>query len=401
MKVSDCPPEMVAGTTRHYLHNWEQITSDPFILQNAAGVKLSFDETPSQQAVPRQYKFNVEQAHVIEKEIDDLLEKEVIVEIKDTEDCFISNIFLRPKPGNKFRMIIDLSELNEFVTKQHFKMDHLDVATHMLFPGAWLASIDLKEAYYAIPICEEDQKYLCFQWADKVFRFTCVPFGLSSAPLLFTKTLKPIFSKFHEEGFQGFGYIDDSFIIAQSFEECAQAVAFLTDLFVKLGFRINTEKSVLNPCQKLTFLGYVLNSNEMTVSPTQEKRKKVKKCVINLLSEHKPKIRTVASVLGFLNDVCKGCEYGPTYLKRLEILKIKALRKTGRKGFEGRMKISWQGIQDLKWWLANIDNAKFALHLENPEIILETDASNLGWGACLSQEKGGGALVPAGSAKPH
>ena len=388
--MSDSSPEEVAGTTKFHLTEWEKITSDPLVLQNVKGVKLSFDSFPHQASVPRQYKFNDLHSEVIEKEIQDLLQKGVIVQVQDPTDCFISNIFLRPKPGDKFRMIIDLSDLNEHVSKNHFKMDHLEVATHLLFPGAWLASIDLKEAYYAIPIAEEDQKFLCFQWNNRIFSFKCMPFGLSSAPWLFTKTLKPIFSEFHEAGFEGFGYIDDSFIIAKSKDECRQAVSFLADLFVKLGFRINTEKSVLQPTQKLTFLGYVLDSNDMSVFPTEEKKVKVKTVINNILSTGKPKIRAVASMLGLLNDVCKGCEYGQTYLKKLEISKIKALARAGRRNFEGRMKISWECKVDLVWWLNHIDKTKRKLHLDCPKVTLETDASLLGLGAVIGSKKAGG-----------
>ena len=384
------PPNIVAGATRFHLDKWHDITSDPVILQNVEGVKIQFDTMPVQDSVPRTYKFNQEHSSFINIEISEMLQKGVIVEQNDITDCFISNIFLRPKPNNKFRMIIDLSDLNEFVTKQHFKMEHLGVAADLLFPGAWLASIDLKEAYYTIPISDEDQKYLCFQWEDKVYRFTCVPFGLSSAPWLFTKTLRPIFSKFHEEGHQGFGYIDDSFIVADSYEKCVESVQCLTELFSQLGFSINTEKSVLKPTQNLTFLGYELNSLNMTISPTHEKKEKVKSSVENLLQDKKPKIRKVASTLGLLNDVCKSTEYGRIYVKRLEIQKILALRKVGKKQFEGRMKISYESSRDLRWWRDNIDSASYSIRPIVPETVLKTDASKSGWGAvCDSQSTGG------------
>ena len=380
----------MAGATKHHLEQWQEITSDPTILQNVSGVEILFDETPIQDNVPRMYKFNETHAEFINAEISEMLQKGVILEIEDSRDCFISNIFLRPKPGNKFRMIIDLSDLNKFVSKQHFKMDHLDVASDMLFPGAWLASIDLKEAYYTIPISESDQKYLCFQWENKVYKFTCVPFGLSSAPWLFTKTLRPIYSKFHENGFKGFGYIDDSFIIAESYDECVAAVQCLTELFTTLGFTVNTEKSVLKPTQNLTFLGYELNSIEMTVSPTKEKKEKVKTTIQNLKNESKPKIRKVASLLGLLNDVCKATEYGKVYVKRLEIQKILALRRVGRRQFEGRMKISYNSMKDLTWWERNIDTASHSIRPVVPEKTLKTDASGLGWGACFDDQRTGG-----------
>ena len=80
------------------------------------------------------------------------------------------------------------------------------MAIDLMTENSWLSSIDLKEAYYTLPMCEEHQKYLVFQWQGQFYKFKCLPFGLTSAPRVFTKTLKPIYSVFRDEqGFSGFG----------------------------------------------------------------------------------------------------------------------------------------------------------------------------------------------------
>ena len=390
MKVQACPPSSVAGTTKLFLHNWENLTSDRAVLQNVSGVRLEFDSKPVQNSLPRPYVCSKEQSNVIDKEVNELLEKGVVVQVEDSDDIFVSNIFLRPKPGNKWRMIIDLSDLNQFVSKHHFKMDNLDVATSMLFPDAWMASIDLREAYYAIPIHPDDMKYLCFQWKGKYFMFTCLPFGLSSAPLLFTKTLKPIFSEFRKQGFQGFGYIDDTFIVAQSVGECEEAVQFLVDLFSSLGFRVHPEKSVLTPTKQLVFLGYVLNSQEMSVTPTEDKVQKVLAMIKNLQSKRNPKIREVASVIGTLNDLCKGSQYGHAHVKSLEIQKNRALTNAGSSGFEAKMTLNKYCQAELQWWVDSVPSSKKQIRISPPHLILETDASSKGWGANFCQNSTGG-----------
>ena len=383
-------PSKVAGTTKAHLNAWSEITSDPHILQNVEGFRLEFDSIPVQETIPRQYKFNDELAHVIDKEIQDLLRKEVISEVQDVSQHFVSNIFLRPKPDGKYRMIIDLSELNQSVTKNHFKMDHLDVATDMLFQGAWLTSIDLKEAYYAIPLHKEDKKFISFQWNGKFFEFNCLPFGLCSAPLIFTKTLRPVFAEFHDHGFSGFGYIDDSFIIAKSYEESIEATNFLCSLFEKLGFRVHKEKSKLEPSHELVFLGYHLDSHKMSVTPTNEKVQKVQQKIADLLQPKKVKIRQVASVLGSLNDLCKASEYGLSYTKLLEIEKIRALKFAGRKQFEGKMKISQEARQDLVWWLHNLPFQQKLIKVSPPTTTIFCDASTQGWGSSYENERTGG-----------
>ena len=57
-----------------------------------------------------------------------------------------------------------------------------------------MASIDLKEAYYSVPMAKEHQKCLKFKWGYTLFQFTCFPNGLSFCPRTFTKLLKPVYS---------------------------------------------------------------------------------------------------------------------------------------------------------------------------------------------------------------
>lgn len=66
-------------------------------------------------------------------------------------------------------------------------MEKLETATGMMFSGVFMASTDLKDAYYTIPIREYDKPFVCFQWSNKVFMHHVMPFGLTSVPRIFTK----------------------------------------------------------------------------------------------------------------------------------------------------------------------------------------------------------------------
>ena len=65
---------------------------------------------------------------------------------------FVSNIFTRPKVDGSFRMISNLSTLNENVTYAHFKIGSLTSVLHMMSPGVFMASVDIKHAYYSVSI---------------------------------------------------------------------------------------------------------------------------------------------------------------------------------------------------------------------------------------------------------
>ena len=108
-----------------------------------------------------------------------------------------------------------------------------------------MASLDLKDAYYSIPIAEEDRKILMFQWKGKYYHFTCLPNGLSSAPRIYTKILKPVYARLRSIGHTCMGHIDDSLLVGQSFNSRHRNIADTVTLFTYLGFTIHPVKSVL------------------------------------------------------------------------------------------------------------------------------------------------------------
>ena len=55
--------------------------------------------------------------------------------------------------------------------------------------NAWMASVDLKDAFFTVPIHESYQKYFKFEWIDKVYKFLGMPNGYSDAMRIFTKIL--------------------------------------------------------------------------------------------------------------------------------------------------------------------------------------------------------------------
>ena len=76
---------------------------------------------------------------------------------------FISSVFVRPKKDGSHRMILNLKQLNEYVTYRHFKMDTIQTALKRIRPGCFMASaVDLKDAYYSISVAEEHRIFIKF-----------------------------------------------------------------------------------------------------------------------------------------------------------------------------------------------------------------------------------------------
>ena len=133
-------------------------------------------------------------------------------------------------------------------------------------PNDFMITIDLSDAYMTLLIEEESRNYLCFQFQDQMFQFCVLPFGLNDAPRAFTKTLKPPVGTLRFLGFKLVVYLDDIILAASTRELCIYQGQILIKTSENLGFVINLEKSNLVPSQVVLFLGFIVDSKEMSYS---------------------------------------------------------------------------------------------------------------------------------------
>ena len=184
---------------------------------------------------------------------------------------FVSPIFTTPKKDGSIRLILNLKQLNESVENYHFKMDNIHTVLKLISHNCWMASLDLKDAYYSVPIHADSQKFFKFSYKGNLFQFIAFPNGLSSCPRKFTKLLKPALAKLRLQG-HIIIYIDDLLLIGHSYNECIETLIETLMLLERLGFVIHPSKSVLIPVQEITFLGFLINSRSMTIRLTDEKK---------------------------------------------------------------------------------------------------------------------------------
>ena len=270
-------------------------------------------------------------------------------------------------------------------------MDTLQSAVRLMKPNCYMASVELRDAYYSIPIDTEHQKFLKFHWKGKLFQFTCLPNGLSCAPRLFTEVLKPVYATLRRKGYLNVGYIDDSYLQGDTVSECNDNITDTIDLFTRVGFIIHPIKSVLQPTQILIFLGFVLNAVNTTVSLTPEKIKRINDKCCELLSEVNMTIHDLAEVIGLLVSSFPGVLYGPLFYSHLENDKTTALKES-KGNYSAYTTLSEESLQELQWWCDNIENVDYKICIPNSkiDITLYTDASNDGWGAVMGTLKTGG-----------
>lgn len=322
-----------------------------------------------------------------------MCEKGVIEEVSHCQGEYISPIFTRKKKDGSFRVILNLKQFNENVKYHHFKMESIYSVLNMVKQGCFMASVDLKDAYYSVPIAQEQRKFLRFQFKGKLFQYTCFPNGLACCPRLFTKLLKPVYKSLREKGCEVAPYIDDSYIQGDTENECWQSAKQLALLLQSLGFIIHPEKSIFTPSKELLFLGFLINSEHMTVTLTKEKSMFLKQSCLELLSSAFPSIRCVARVIGLMISSAPAIELAMLYYRALENDKVDALKQNFG-NFDSQMTLSPLSKADLLWWVNNVEKTSKKISQSQPDVVITTDASKEGWGAVLGSTSTGGRWSP-------
>ena len=147
--------------------------------------------------------------NIIDEEIEKLLKKGVITKGDEKHAKFVSGIFTRPKKDGSMRFILNLKYLNKYMEYNHFKMESINHVFNVIRPNAYMASVDLKDDFFSISICIEDQKYLFFRHRGIFYKFTCMPNGYGPAMRAFTKILKVPYACLRRIGHISVYYVDD------------------------------------------------------------------------------------------------------------------------------------------------------------------------------------------------
>ena len=83
------------------------------------------------------------------------------------------------------------------MAKQHFKMEDIWTLKDIIHPKDYIVKLDLKDAYFSVPVAQDDRKYLRFEWGSRSYvgthhGNTCLSFDLTNASWIFTKLFRPV-----------------------------------------------------------------------------------------------------------------------------------------------------------------------------------------------------------------
>ena len=296
----------------------------------------------------------------------------------------------RHQPG-KWRLIMDLStpagySVNDGINPElcslsYISVDDIAVAVLRLGRGALLAKTDIKHAYRQVPVHPSDRPLLGMQWKGAYYVDTVLPFGLRSAPLIFTAIADALEWIVRQRGVEHiFHYIDDFVVLgAGDSDQCIHGLTTLIQSCESLGCLIAAEKTE-GPATRLAVLGIEFDSVAMEMRLPDEKLQWIRSMLGSWKSKRTCRRKELESLVGLLQHASKVVRPGRIFLRRLYTL----LSQTHQFRGHYTVRLNAECQADLEWWCLFIVswNGVSLLHsfqARSPDVHVWSDASG-SWG---------------------
>ena len=307
------------------------------------------------------------------------------------EGIHISRLGVIPKPHQpgKWRMITDLSSpkggsVNDGIDPCLCSLSYASVEDAVrrivaLGRGAELAKFDIESAYRLVPVHPQDRPLLGITWKGQTYVDGALPFGLRSAPKLFTALADALLWILGQHGVQNaIHYLDDYLLLAPpGSSECGAALRNSLRVCAHLGVPIAPHK-VDGPANRLTFLGIKIDSQAGVVRLPEDKLCHVQSLISSWSGRKSCTKRELLSLIGHLQHACKVVRPGRTFLRRMiDLSKI-------AKELHHHIRLNAAFRSDLQWWSLFLEGWNgvslfTSLAAAVPAVTLTSDASG-SWG---------------------
>ena len=326
------------------------------------------------------------------------------------KNLVLSPVCAIPKPNGKSRLIFNLSSpknfsVNDNIPQSARKVNYCNVTDVALFlldndelNHAFMAKIDLTDAYRLVPIQKDDWRYLGMAVGDELYVDRCLPMGAASSCQIFQRisnALAWIASSTSPVKIKIFNYIDDFLILAYTEQDCRMALAHLITMLTQLGIPVSPSKTI-EPTQNITFLGIGISSVTKTFFVPQDKASKTLLELEKFLKLSCPRVKEWQRILGKLTHIAQVVYSGRVYLSSVYAALKGTLSLEGHK----RRELGYEAREDLHVWrhfLMSPPNKHFKMvrPTDPPLFTIDTDAAASHGFGCLFENKWFAGIWPA------
>lgn len=226
-----------------------------------------------------------------------------------------------------------------------------------------------------LPIHPDDQNLLGIQWDGEFYTDRAFPFGLRSAPKIFSAvadalqwilTNKGIWNLLH--------YLDDFIFVSKSEEVAFANKHILLDTFTHLGVLLEPSK-LEGPATCLTFLGIKVDSRTLQLRLSSEKLHRLKEQLATAVSKRWLSQHKLQSLTGLLQHATKVAHPGRPFLHQLY-----ALEKVGSHP-NHHIRLNSAAWADITWWYIFVErwnglSIAWDLKQCNPNITVHSYSGN-------------------------
>ena len=384
----------VGGCLSVHWRRWQAVGADSWTVSVLRdGYRLPFESPPPLTRTPilfPAYRPGSPQSLALRQEIEKMLAKGALEIIPDPGPGFYSRLFLVEKATGGWRPVIDLSTLNTFIRQTPFKMETVASVLNAVQENDLLASLDLKDAYFQVPVHPSSRKFLRFVSQGTVYQFRVLCFGLSTAPQVFTRVFAAVSAWAHSRGIRLLRYLDDWLVLASSETKARQHVQDLLLLCHDLGIVVNKEKSDLTPSRSASYLGMTIDTVAGKVSPSRARVEKFLRLAGTFVKMNSPPALQWEVLLGHLSSLEKLVPRGRLRLRSMQ-WQLKTSWSPEDDPPDLPVELTQEVREDLSWWTVEsrlLQGVPFGTL--PPGLLLFTDASCAGWGAHLLDQRASG-----------
>ena len=153
----------VGGRLQKFWQKWQALGANPrvvSILQEGYMLRFKIRPPLTHSPLIKSGYAHPVKSRCLKEALQDLINKLVVERVVVRSSlAFYNRLFLVPKPNNKWRPILDLSQLNVYLQTSTFKMETLETIRVSLQKGEWVTSLDFRDAYFHIPIQPRSRKF--------------------------------------------------------------------------------------------------------------------------------------------------------------------------------------------------------------------------------------------------
>jgi hypothetical protein len=257
-----------------------------------------------------------------------------------------------------------------------------DDALRRLYPGCWMSKVDLTGAYLHVRVAPASRRLLGFKWRKRYYRYTHMPFGLSTAPAIWQYLANRVCAYLRSLGLNVIVYLDDFLLIAHSQAACQEGLDRMRAELASLGLLVNHKKTI-PPTQVCRFLGLDLDSILMQISVPDYKLTATRALLDSFRADFAGATlvpaHTLHSLVGKLSHIARAVRSSRTFLRRMWDL-IRDL-PYGPHRWAQPVRLSPSFWLDFEWWerfLLSFNGR--ARWISGPDHVCFSDASLTGFG---------------------